>query len=78
MYINKTRRNKIKNIQIKMNMKNEETKLFIIFDIEMVNQETGQVVTLTTTSASYKELGKYLTEMSKKQWKMLKVTRKEN
>ena len=56
----------------------KETILFIIFEIEFVNEETGQVVTLTTTSSNYKELGKYLTEMNKKQWKMLKVTRKEN
>lgn len=57
---------------------NTETKLFTIFDIELVNKETGQMVTLTTTCRNYKELGKYLTEMEKKQWKMLKVTRKEN
>lgn len=56
----------------------EETKLFIIFETEFVNKETGQVVTLTTTCGSYKELGKYLTEMEKKSWKMLKVTKKEN
>lgn len=56
----------------------EETILFIILEIEFVNKETGQVVSLTTTCASYKELGKYLTEMEKKSWKMLKVTRKEN
>lgn len=56
----------------------EETKLFIIFEIEFVNENTGQVVNLTTTCGNYKELGKYLTEMGKKQWKMLKVTRKEN
>ena len=56
----------------------EETKLFTIFDIEFVNEKTGQVVTLTTTCGSYKELGKYLTEMGKKQWRMLRVTRKEN
>lgn len=52
--------------------------LFVIFDIEFVNEDTGQVVTLTTTCGSYKELGKYLTEMTKKSWRMLKVTRKEN
>lgn len=52
--------------------------LFIIFETEFVNENTGQVVTLTTTCGSYKELGKYLTEMEKKQWRMLKVTRKEN
>ena len=56
----------------------EETKLFIIFEIEFVNETTGQVVNLTTTSGSYKELGKYLTDMNKKSWRMLKVTRKEN
>lgn len=56
----------------------EETKLFTIFEIEFVNENTGQVVTLTTTCGSYKELGKYLTEMNKKSWKMLKMTRKEN
>lgn len=52
--------------------------LFTIFEIEFVNDNTGQVVTLTTTSGSYKELGKYLTNMDKKSWRMLKVTRKEN
>lgn len=56
----------------------EETKLFTIFDIEFVNKHTGQMVSLTTTCGSYKELGKYLTEMGKKSWRMLKVTRKEN
>ena len=56
----------------------EEVKLFIIFETEFVNEKTGQVVTLTTTCGSYKELGKYLTEMSKKSWKMLKVKLKEN
>ena len=55
----------------------EEIKLFVIFDIEFVNENTGQVVTLTTTCGSYKELGKYLTDMNKKSWRMLKVTRKE-
>ena len=55
-----------------------DIKLFIIFEIEFVNEDTGQVVTLTTTCGSYKELGKYLTEMGKKSWKMLKTTRKEN
>lgn len=55
----------------------EEVKLFVIFAIEFVNENTGQVVTLTTTCASYRELGKYLTEMQKKSWRMLKVTRKE-
>lgn len=56
----------------------EEVKLFVIFDIEFVNEDTGQMVTLTTTCGSYKELGKYLMEMNKKSWRMLKVTRKEN
>lgn len=41
-------------------------------------KKQGQVVKLTTTCGSYKELGKYLTEMEKKQWRMLKVTRKES
>lgn len=56
----------------------EETKLFIIFDVEFVNEQTGQVVTLTTAFGNYKELGKYLIEMSKKSWRMMKVSRKEN
>ena len=56
----------------------QEAKLFVIFDIEFVNEMTGQVVTLTTTCGSYKELGRYLTDMNKKSWKMLKVTRKES
>lgn len=56
----------------------EEIKLFIIFETEFVNERTGQVVNLTTTCGSYKELGKYLTEMAKKSWRMLKVARKEN
>ena len=56
----------------------EEQNLFIIFEVEFVNKKTGQVVTLTTTCGSYRELGKYLTELEKKQWRMLKVTRKEN
>lgn len=55
-----------------------DIKLFNIFEIEFVNEDTGQVVTLTTTSGSYKELGEYLTEMEKKSWKMLKTKRKEN
>lgn len=55
-----------------------DIKLFTIFEIEFVNENTGQVVNLTTTCGSYKELGKYLTEMNKKSWKMLKTTRKEN
>lgn len=56
----------------------QETKLFVIFEIEFVNEMTGQVVNLTTTCGSYKELGKYLTDMHKKSWRMLKVKRKEN
>jgi hypothetical protein len=56
----------------------QETLLFIIFEIEFVNETTGQVVNLTTTCGSYRELGKYLTEMSKKSWRMLKVRRKDN
>lgn len=60
-------------------MTNEKkTELFVIFETEFVNENTGQVVTLTTTCGSYKELGKYLNEMEKKTWRMLKVTRKEN
>ena len=55
-----------------------DIKLFTIFEIEFVNEDTGQVATLTTTCGSYKELGKYLTEMGKKSWRMLKTTRKEN
>ena len=55
-----------------------DIKLFIIFEIELVNEDTGQVVNLTTTCGNYKELGKYLTEMGKKKWRMLKTTRKEN
>lgn len=57
---------------------NQKTELFIIFETEFVNEDTGQVVTLTTTCGNYKELGKYLTEMGKKSWRMLKVTRKKN
>ena len=56
----------------------QEALLFIIFEIEFVNETTGQVVNLTTTCGSYRELGKYLTDMNKKSWRMLKVTRKEN
>ena len=56
----------------------EEAKLFIIFEVEFVNEQTGQAVTLTTAFASYKELGKYLTDMHKKSWRMLNVKRKEN
>lgn len=62
----------------KMTDKRKSTELFIIFETEFVNEDTGQVVTLTTTCGSYKELGKYLTDMEKKTWKMLKVARKEN
>ena len=57
---------------------NQEAELFVIFETEFVNENTGQVVNLTTTCGSYKELGKYLIEMQKKQWRMLKVTRKDN
>ena len=57
---------------------NQDVKLFIVFEIEFVNEMTGQVVNLTTTCGSYRELGKYLTDMNKKSWRMLKVTRKEN
>ena len=57
---------------------NQKTEMFVIFDIEFVNENTGQMVTLTTTCGNYKELGKYLTEMGKKSWRMLKETRKEN
>lgn len=57
---------------------NQNIKLFIIFEIEFVNEMTGQVVNLTTTCGSYKELGKYLTDMEKKSWRMLEVKRKEN
>lgn len=56
----------------------QETLLFIILEIEFVNETTGQVVNLTTTCGSYRELGKYLTEMNKKSWRMLRITRKEN
>lgn len=54
----------------------KKIELFVIFEIEFVNENTGQVVNLTTTCGNYKELGKYLTEMNKKSWRMLKVTRK--
>lgn len=57
---------------------NQNTELFVIFEIEFVNETTGQAVNLTTTCGSYRELGKYLAEMNKKSWRMLKVTRKEN
>ena len=56
----------------------KNAELFVIFEIEFVNEMTGQVVNLTTTCGSYRELGKYLTDMSKKSWRMLKLTRKEN
>ena len=56
----------------------KDEQLFIIFDIEFVNENTGQVVTLTTTCGSYKELGRYLTEMGKKSWRMLEVRRKKH
>ena len=55
-----------------------DVKLFTIFEIDFVNEDTGQLVSLTTTCGSYKELGRYLTEMEKKQWRMLKTTRKGN
>lgn len=61
-----------------MTDREKKTELFIIFETEFVNEDSGQVVTLTTTCGSYKELGKYLTEMNKKSWRMLKVKRKEN
>ena len=61
-----------------MEKTNQNTELFVIFEIEFVNEITGQVVNLTTTCGSYKELGKYLTDMYKKSWRMLKVTRKGN
>ena len=61
-----------------LNKNMQEVSLFIIVEIEFVNETTGQVVNLTTTCGSYRELGKYLTEMEKKQWRMLKITRKEN
>lgn len=65
--------------EVKQNDKKmDNVKLFTIFDIELVNESTGQMVTLTTTVGNYRELGKYLTEMEKKQWRMLKVTRKES
>ena len=56
----------------------QEASLFSIIEIEFVNETTGQVVNLTTTCGSYKELGKYLTEMNKKSWRMLKVRREDN
>lgn len=56
----------------------KKTEIFVIFETEFVNEDTGQMVTLTTTCGSYKELGKYLTEMEKKSWRMLKTVRKES
>ena len=56
---------------------NKKVELFVIFETEFVNEKTGQIVTLTTTCGSYKELGKYLTEMNKKSWRMSKVTRRK-
>ena len=55
-----------------------ETIIFKKYEIELVNTETGQVVRLTTTIQSYKELAVYLTQYEKKKWTMLKVTRKES
>nr|DAV00452.1 MAG TPA: hypothetical protein [Microviridae sp.] len=60
-----------------MTDRGKKTDVFVIFAVEFVNENTGQVVTLTTTCGSYRELGKYLTEMNKKSWRMLKATRKE-
>ena len=59
----------------KMEETSKKVVLFVIFEIEFVNENTGQMVTLTTTCGNYKELGKYLTEMGKKSWRMLTVTR---
>ena len=56
---------------------NQNIELFVIFEVEFVNENTGQMVTLTTTCGSYKELGRYLTDMNKKSWRMLNVRRKE-
>ena len=64
--------------ELKKDKMEQKINLFVIFEIEFVNETTGQVVNLTTTCGSYRELGKYLTEMNKKAWRMLKVTRKEN
>ena len=66
----------IRNVTKCNNMDN--VKIFTIFEIEFVNETTGQVVNLATTVGNYKELGKYLTDMNKKSWRMLKLTRKEN
>lgn len=57
---------------------NQGVKLFVIFETEFVNEKTGQVVNLTTTCGSYRELGKYLADMEKKSWRMLKMARKED
>lgn len=54
------------------------TELFIKLETEFVNETTGQVVNLTTTCGNYKELGKYLIDMGKRQWRMLKITRKNS
>ena len=61
-----------------MEKTNQKVGLFTIFEIEFVNENTGQMVTLTTTCGNYKELGKYLIEMGKKSWRMLKIARKEH
>ena len=61
-----------------MEKTSRKTEMFVIFETEFVNETTGQMVTLTTTCGNYKELGRYLIEMQKKSWRMLKVTRKEN
>ena len=62
----------------KMEETSKKVELFVRFDVEFVNEDTGQMVNLTTTCGNYKELGKYLTEMGKKSWRMLKVVRKES
>ena len=56
----------------------KKIEIFIILEIEFVNEDTGEIRSLTTTCGSYKELGKYLTEMEKKSWRMLTATRKKN
>lgn len=53
-------------------------KIFNTYVIELANEETGQVVTLTMTIQSYKELAEYLNQIGKKKWIMLKLTRKES
>lgn len=63
---------------ITMEETNKNVELFIVVEIEFVNEMTGQMVNLTTTCGSYKELGKYLIEMNKKSWRMLNVKRKDN